>query len=164
MVSPPHFDRLRQMRVKHFTGEAKNRQRHPAEQGPEICRAVIILPDKRPPDKIVLIILDSLLPGPESKFKPPQTFVGKGCPAQMQGVKSIIDTSLDNFPEESVVGSQPLKRIVGGAELVEGLPAMVKEDPRGQRFILPACSCDKPVALRQYVPGDVLKKPERLRR
>jgi len=79
MVSPPHFDRLRQMGVKHFTGEAKNRQRHPAEQGPEICRAVIILPDKRPPDKIVLIILDSLLPGPESKFEPPQTFVGKRC-------------------------------------------------------------------------------------
>ena len=155
---------LGQMRVKHFTGESKKRQRHAAEQGPEICRAVIDLADKCPPYKIVLIILDSLLQGPESEFKPPQTFVAKGCPSQMQGVNSVIDISLDNFPEEIVVRPQPLKRIVGSAELVEGLPAMVKEDPRGQRFIFPVCSCNKPVALREYVAGDVLKKSERLRR
>ena len=51
------------MRVKHFTGEPKSRQRHPAEQGPERCRAVIDLPNECPPDKIVLVVLNSLLPG-----------------------------------------------------------------------------------------------------
>ena len=152
------------MWVKHFTGEPKDRQRHAAEQWLEICCAVIDLPNKGLRDKIVLVILDALLAGSESEFEPPQTFVGKGCPAQMQGVKSVVYTSLDSLPQEIVVGSQPLKRIVRGTELVEGLSAMVKKDSRGHRFALAAYGCDKSVALRQHVPGDVLKKQERLRR
>jgi len=113
---------------------------------------------------MVLVILDPLLAGSESEFEPPQTFIGKGRPAQMQDVKSIVYTSFDSVPQQNVVGSQLLRRIFRGAELVEGLPAMMKEDPRGQRFVLPGYGCDKPVPLRQYVPSDILKKSERLRR
>src|SRR5215813_277271 len=57
------------MRVKHFTGEPKSRQRHPAEQGPEIRCAVIDLPNECPPDKIILVILNCLLAGCESELK-----------------------------------------------------------------------------------------------
>jgi hypothetical protein len=54
----------------------------------------------------------------------------------MQAIKSIVGISFDSFPEEYVVGSQPLKRIVRGAKLVAGLPAVVKENRRRDWLIL----------------------------
>ncbi len=63
-------------------------------------------------DKIVLVILDPLLAGPESEFEPPQAFVGQRGPAQMQTFKSVVSISLDSFPRENVIVSQLLKRIV----------------------------------------------------
>src|SRR5437899_8453832 len=116
------------MRVEQLTREAQERRRQEAKETVEPAFSAIYVGDKVVFHKVVLVIRDFFLAGAETQFEAAQTFIGDRRPAQVQPLVSVGSIPFDGFPHEKVVGTQVLKRVIGGSELVKSMPAMVKED------------------------------------
>ncbi len=137
---------------------------HQAKHTVEPALCAIDLRDKPALDKVVLVIRDSFLLRAEAKFETPQPFIGQRCPAQVQARKTLGNARLDGFPHHEVVGPQMLERIVGGAELVEGLPPVVEDHRSSHGPALETGGHYESMAPRHHVMRDVLKEAQRLRR
>lgn len=77
-------------------------------------------------------------PGAEGKLEAAQAFIREGRAAEMQRGEAVgPSVSFNRFPHQQIGWTKVLEGAVGGAELIHGMTAKLKEDRAGYNPALP---------------------------
>src|SRR6266498_3506394 len=107
---------------------------------------------------VILEIVNLVLRRPEAKLVAPQSFVGNRAAAKMQGSEALVCIPLDGFPHHQVVAAKMLKRLIGGAELIDRLVTEMKKYRRGNGSVLMARHHDATQALGKHMLKNIPEK------
>src|ERR1051326_4006340 len=151
------------MRVDEFADEAQQSWRKRPKNGVEPALGAICIAHERAFEEIELIIIEPFLVCAEAEFESSQPLVRQRGASQMQGLKVLSGIALNCGPNQQVAWAHLLKRIIGRPELINSLPAMMKEYGRGDGAAFAPHGNDSAMFLRQDMAMDILKKSKRLR-
>lgn len=112
----------------------------------------------------MLCVLNDFLRSAESEFEAPQSFIGDGCPAQVQVGKAVLSATPDGFPHQQVIRAQMAEFQVGSSEFIKGVAALQEKNRRGHGLLLPAHQGYKPAIPADDMTVEVFEKKQRLRR
>ena len=152
------------MWIEQAAGQAERRQGQPFEEATYRAFRVIEIAHEALFSEVVFIILDQLFVTPETALEPAQARVGKRSAPQMQKIEAVSSEMPYGFPHHQVIGAQPLKRVIGGAEFENRLLPMMEKDSSRDALGAAKSRDDYAMMVCKHMPDDVLEKTKRLRR